>query len=71
MAIAWPFGFDRTVSTAGNRLRTAFQAAHLRVLEASLLDPALAGMGTTMVAAIAEEGRLAVAWAGDSRLYVD
>lgn len=66
----WPFGFDDTLSVTGNRLRTAFQAAHLRLLEASLLDSDLAGMGTTLVAALAVDGRLTVAWAGDSRLYV-
>lgn len=67
---AWPFGFDDGLSTAGNRLRTAFQLAHLRLLDAALFDPSLTGMGTTLVAALVENGRLVVAWAGDSRLYV-
>lgn len=66
----WPFGFDDTVSVAGNRLRTAFQVARQRLVEAALDDPKLLGMGTTVVAAQARGGVLTVAWAGDSRLYV-
>jgi protein phosphatase len=66
----WPYGFDTTLSETGNRLRTAIQAAHLRLLEASLTDRSLAGMGTTVVAAIEHQGRLSVAWVGDSRLYI-
>ncbi len=66
----WPYGFDATMSEDGNRLRTAVHAAHLRLLEASLMDPALAGMGTTVVAAIERDHRLSVAWVGDSRLYL-
>jgi protein phosphatase len=53
------------------RLRTAFALANRAVHARSLLDPLLAGMGTTLVAAhFAEGGTLAVAHAGDSRAYL-
>ena len=66
----WPYGYDSSLSENGNRLRTAVHAAHLRVLETSLTDSSLAGMGTTIVAAIERQGCLSVAWVGDSRLYL-
>lgn len=64
----WPYGFDRALSMDGNRLRTAVYAAHMRILETTVSEPALRGMGTTIVAAVERRGRLSVAWAGDSRL---
>jgi len=67
---AWPFGFDPSLSPAGNRLRTAIQLAHMNILETAVTSDQYAGMGTTIVAATTEGGRLAVAHAGDSRLYV-
>lgn len=66
----WPFGFDARMSVAGNRLRTAFHLAQQQLVEASLRDADLAGMGTTLVAAQATGGRLTIAWAGDSRAYL-
>lgn len=53
------------------RLRTAFGLANQAVHARSQVDPLLAGMGTTLVAAhFAEGGTLAVAHAGDSRAYL-
>lgn len=66
----WTYGYDHSLSLVGNRLRTAVQAAHMRLVEAMLAAPALAGMGTTVVAALCERDRVSVAWAGDSRLYL-
>ena len=66
----WPFGFDPSLSTAGNRLRTAVQLAHMHILEAAVTSDQYAGMGTTIVASMLEGDRLSVAHAGDSRLYV-
>ena len=66
----WPFGFDPLLSHAGNCLRTAIHVANEHILEASMADEECAGMGTTVVAAIMQGGRLSVAHAGDSRLYV-
>ena len=66
----WPFGFDPSLSEVGNRLRTAIQLAHMQILEAAVDSDQYAGMGTTIVAALVNAGRLSVAHAGDSRLYV-
>ncbi len=48
----------------------AFREANHRVMEASLSDPALEGMGTTMVAALDKGGELWIASVGDSRAYL-
>jgi serine/threonine protein phosphatase PrpC len=66
---AWPFGYDPELSDAGNLLRTAVHVASTQVLEAASTDE-LAGMGTTIVAVRVSGGRLTVAHAGDSRLYI-
>ncbi len=66
----WPFGFNAALSSDGNLLRTAILLANVRILEASIGASTYAGMGTTIVAARAVEGRLVVAHVGDSRLYV-
>ena len=69
MPLAWPFGYDPSLSGDGNLMRTAVSVASAQVLEASGTDE-YAGMGTTIVAARVVGGRLAVAHAGDSRLYL-
>ena len=69
-AARWPFGFDPSLSESGNRLRTAIQLAHMHVLETAVSSDQYAGMGTTIVASMVLNGRLSVAHAGDSRLYV-
>jgi len=51
-------------------LRRAMIFANNKIYKASTEDPDLNGMGTTMVAAVACEGKLFVANIGDSRLYV-
>ena len=66
----WPFGYDPSLSDDGNLLRTAIHVASVQVLEAAGSAHQYAGMGTTIVAARADGGRLSVAHAGDSRLYV-
>jgi protein phosphatase len=66
----WPFGYDASLSDAGNVLRTAVYLANLRILETAVLAREYAGMGTTIVAALVRDGRLSVAHVGDSRLYV-
>jgi len=66
----WPFGYDPSLSDAGNLLRTAVHVASVQVLEAAGAAHEYAGMGTTIVAAHAGGGRLSVAHAGDSRLYI-
>ena len=67
--VGWPFGFDPSLSEAGNLIRTAIYLANVQVLEQAGNSSAFAGMGTTIVAAVVTDGRLSVGHAGDSRLY--
>jgi PPM family protein phosphatase len=67
---AWPFGFDPSLSVDGNLLRTAVHLANVQIREVAIDSRDCAGMGTTIVAARVSGGRLSVAHAGDSRLYV-
>jgi serine/threonine protein phosphatase PrpC len=69
-AAIWPFGFDPSVSAAGNCIRTAFHLANAQILQASLATHSYAGMGTTLVAGLVSAGRLSVGHVGDSRLYL-
>ena len=48
----------------------SFEEANRRVMEASLADPSMEGMGTTLVAAAEKGGELLIASVGDSRAYV-
>ena len=66
----WPFGYDPSLSDDGNLLRTAIHVACVQVIEAAGSANQYAGMGTTLVAARVTGGRLSVAHAGDSRLYL-
>src|SRR5215472_14339449 len=52
------------------KLVEAFHEANRRVMEAASTDPALEGMGTTMVAALNRNGDILVASVGDSRAYL-
>jgi serine/threonine protein phosphatase PrpC len=65
----WPFGQDATLSFEANRLRNAIALANRRVWRAAQSDPSLEGMGTTMVAVMVIEDRIAIGHVGDSRLY--
>jgi serine/threonine protein phosphatase PrpC len=67
---SWPFGFDPSLSEAGNRIRTAVHLANAQILEASMATDSYAGMGTTLVAALISGNRLSVGHVGDSRLYL-
>jgi protein phosphatase len=69
-ASAWSFGFDPSLSKAGNLLRTAIQFANNRILEAAVTSEEYSGMGTTIVAALVDGPTLSVAHVGDSRLYL-
>lgn len=66
----WTSGYDASLSPAGNLLRTAILDANVRVLTAASAASAFSGMGTTIVAALIDQGRLSVAHVGDSRLYL-
>ena len=58
--------FKRGRGTLADHLREANRA----VFDRSSRDPAVAGMGTTLTAAVAEAGRLRLAHVGDSRAYL-
>lgn len=51
-------------------LKSAIGMSNTLVYEKSHSDPALSGMGSTMVAAVIRKGMLTVANVGDSRLYI-
>jgi protein phosphatase len=51
-------------------LLTAFEEANRRVMSAAAEDPAMEGMGTTLVAALEAGNDLLIASVGDSRAYV-
>lgn len=51
-------------------LKRAMIYANNEIYKVASKDPELTGMGTTMVVAVAQEGKLYVANVGDSRLYV-
>ena len=51
-------------------LKSAIGMSNTLVFEKSHSDPALNGMGSTMVAAVIRDGMLTVANVGDSRLYI-
>jgi protein phosphatase len=66
----WPFGTDRSLSQAGNRIRNAILLANVQILETAVMAGDYAGMGTTVVAASVTRGQLTVGHVGDSRLYL-
>jgi len=67
---SWPYGIEPSLSFSGNRLRTAVHLANRRVFRAAERFDEYTGMGTTVVGALISGNRLAVANAGDSRLYL-
>jgi PPM family protein phosphatase len=68
--LTWPYGFNPEVSYNANRLLTAVRLANRRIFHAGEEQPQHAGMGTTIVAGIIEQGHLAFCSVGDSRLYL-
>lgn len=68
--ITWPYEFDETLSMGGNRLKTAIQTAHAKVLETTGNKKELQGMATTVVSLLFEDGKTQVAHVGDSRAYM-
>jgi PPM family protein phosphatase len=66
----WPHAYDEHYTRTTNRLMAALRMANTRVLEAMRKDARLRGMGTTVVACMADEGKMSVAHVGDSRVYM-
>jgi PPM family protein phosphatase len=65
----WPFGVNPSMSFAANRLMTAVKIANRRVFRESEGRADYIGMGTTLVAVLAEGSHLSFASVGDSRIY--
>jgi len=62
---------DKKMSEATNRLASAIRLANQVVHESSKSNPAMKGMGSTVVAiTVTDSGNLAIAHAGDSRAYL-
>lgn len=68
--LTWPFGLDPARSFAANCLGTGIRLANRRILDQASKRPDLTGMGTTVVAVLAGDGRLTYAGVGDSRVYL-
>lgn len=68
--VSWPFGYEVNKSLDENRLATAINMANRLVWREVENTPAYAGMGTTIVAAIVNEDRVAIGSVGDSRAYL-
>lgn len=66
----WPHAYDEHFKRSTNRLMAAVRMANTRVLEAMRKDARLRGMGTTVVAAIADGDVMSFAHVGDSRAYL-
>src|ERR1044071_3889824 len=66
----WPHAYDEHYTRTTNRLMAALRMANTRVLEAMRKDARLRGMGTTVVAALADDSKMSVAHVGDSRAYM-
>jgi serine/threonine protein phosphatase PrpC len=66
----WPHAYDERYKRSTNRLMAAVKLANSRVLEAMRKDARLRGMGTTVVACLADGGTMSVAHVGDARVYL-
>ncbi len=68
--ITWPYGLEPHLSFEANRLKTAIKLANKRIFKAADNREDYTGMGTTLVAALVNDGMLTVGNAGDSRVYM-
>jgi serine/threonine protein phosphatase PrpC len=66
----WPFPYDPTLSVGANRLAAGMRLANRKVYDSGMEDPQLAGMGTTIVAALMAGDRIVIGHVGDSRAYL-
>lgn len=68
--VTWPGDMDLGLPDPAKRLTAAGKLANEKIYLASQTDPALKGMGTTMVAVLIEPGAAHLAHVGDSRAYL-
>jgi protein phosphatase len=67
---SWPLALDDALSFDGNRLKAAVHLANRQILRLAEQRDDYVGMGSTVVGALIRGNRLAMAHAGDSRLYL-
>ena len=67
--ITWPFGLEVKNSIDVNRLITAVRLANRKIYNEGSKAAELSGMGTTVVAALVANDRVALVSVGDSRIY--
>ena len=68
--ITWPWGLESGISIEANRLKTAVRLANSQVFQTADSREELAGMGTTVVAALVSANVMTLCSAGDSRCYL-
>jgi PPM family protein phosphatase len=68
--ITWPFGFNTNLTFEANQLKSAVQLANQEVRYRAQRDPALDGMGSTLIAVMLAGTHAVFANVGDSRLYL-
>jgi protein phosphatase len=68
--ITWPYGFVASMPFEANQLKSAIQLANQEIRFRAQRQPECEGMGSTIVALIAEGARIWYANVGDSRLYL-
>lgn len=68
--LTWPFGITGERSFEANCLSTGIRLANRSVYRRAADREELTGMGTTLVAVLARDGRLTYAGVGDSRAYL-
>ncbi len=67
--LTWPMPYRQDLSPEQNRLLVATTLANHRIHRLANQNPAMKGMGTTLVGFIIEGDRLALVNVGDGRLY--
>jgi protein phosphatase len=67
--LTWPFPYEVAHSVDANRLLTAVRLANRKVYDGGCHNPALEGMGTTVVAVLTTGSVAVLVGVGDSRIY--
>ncbi len=65
----WPYRYDHNLSYVENRLVAGMRLSNLRIFQKSQSEPALRGMGTTVVSCLINGEHAYVSHVGDSRVY--
>jgi protein phosphatase len=68
--ITWPFEFDESLSSGGNRIHAAIQLANREIVRHMQVKEDTRGMGTTVVTAVVADDSCFIGHVGDSRAYL-